>query len=46
MHARGQILSMGAAQAISAGLAVIYSLLAARGLGPAMRGQFFLVQAF
>jgi O-antigen/teichoic acid export membrane protein len=46
MRTRDQILSMGTAQAISAGLAVIYSVLAARGLGPAMRGQFFLIQAF
>ena len=37
---------MGAAQFVSALFGVVYSILAARGLGPAPRGQLFVIQAY
>lgn len=37
---------MGTAQLISAGIGLIYSVITARGLGPALRGQFYVTQAY
>lgn len=46
MRTRDQIISVGTSQVISTALGIIFSVLAARGLGPALRGQFFLIQAY
>ncbi len=43
---RDQVLSMGSAQFISAGFGIVYSILTARGLGPALRGELFIAQAY
>ena len=37
---------MGAAQFVSTLFGVVYSIVAARGLGPAPRGQLFVIQAY
>ncbi|MGD0294701.1 MAG: oligosaccharide flippase family protein [Terracidiphilus sp.] len=46
MRTRDQVLSMGTAQMISTGLGIIYSIVTARGLGPALRGQLYVAQAY
>jgi O-antigen/teichoic acid export membrane protein len=37
---------MGTAQFVSAGFGIVYSVVTARGLGPALRGDLFLIQAY
>jgi O-antigen/teichoic acid export membrane protein len=46
MRVRDRILSMATTQLVSAGLGLVYSVLVARGLGPELRGVFFVVQAY